>query len=74
MGRRRRTPILPWSPAEIENVTQVMRKQEFFVGCLYNQETAVYSELFWSHMANAGDSVTPGKGSSSGSQSNERSV
>ncbi len=44
--------------SEINNVVQAMRSQSFFVGCLYNQETAEYPQLYWAHMLNTGDPVT----------------
>lgn len=43
---------------EITNVMAVMRQQKFFVGCLYNQETDEYPQLYWSHMARSGDAAT----------------
>jgi hypothetical protein len=40
---------------EVENVVTVMRKQGWFVGCLYNQETSENPQLYFSHMLKTGD-------------------
>lgn len=43
---------------EIQNVMRVMRQQGWVIGCLYNQETAEYPQLYFSHQLKVGDPVT----------------
>lgn len=40
---------------EINNVVRVMRRQNWDVGCLYNQETDESPQLFFSHQLKTGD-------------------
>jgi Domain of Unknown Function (DUF1259) len=40
---------------EVQQVVATMRKQGWFVGCLYNQETGESPQLFFSHMLKRGD-------------------
>lgn len=40
---------------EVPIVVRVMRRQAWFVGCLYNQETDEHPQLFFSHMLKTGD-------------------
>ncbi len=41
--------------SEINPVVRLMRKQGWDIGCLYNQETAEYPQLFFSHQFKTGD-------------------
>jgi hypothetical protein len=43
---------------EVQPVVALMRKQGWFDGCLYNQETNEYPQLYFSHMLNVGDAYT----------------
>ena len=40
---------------EIDPVMRVMRARGWFVGCLYNQETAEHPQLYFSHQLKSGD-------------------
>ena len=39
-------------------VVTVMRSQGWFQGCLYNQETNEYPQLYFAHMLKVGDAYT----------------
>lgn len=41
--------------AEIQHVTKVMRSLGWQVGCLYNQETAEFPQLYFAHQFKSGD-------------------
>ena len=41
--------------AEIQGLTALMRSMGWQVGCLYNQETDEYPQLYWAHQFKAGD-------------------
>ena len=43
--------------SEINPVVELMRKQGWDIGCLYNQETAEYSQLYFSHEFKTGDPI-----------------
>jgi len=43
--------------SEIQNVVGVMRRQGWDIGCLYNQETAEYPQLFFSHQFKTGNAI-----------------
>jgi hypothetical protein len=43
--------------SEIDRVVFVMRKQAWDIGCLYNQETDEYPQLFFSHQFKTGNSI-----------------
>jgi hypothetical protein len=40
---------------ETQAVMNTMRPRGWFVGCLYNQETDEYPQLFFSHQLKTGD-------------------
>ena len=40
---------------EVQPAIALMRKQGWFVSCLYNQETAESPQLYWAHMLKTGD-------------------
>ncbi len=40
---------------EVQPVVAAMRKQGWFVGCLYNQETDETPQLYFSHMLKTGN-------------------
>jgi hypothetical protein len=40
---------------EVQPVVRTMRGQDWFVGCLYNQETSEAPQLYFSHMIKTGD-------------------
>jgi hypothetical protein len=48
-------PDFSMTSSETMKVLAVMRAQGWFVGCLYNQETAESPQLFFSHMLKRGD-------------------
>jgi uncharacterized protein DUF1259 len=48
-------PDFGMTGAEVQPVVALMRKQDWFVGCLYNQETEESPQLFFSHMLKTGD-------------------
>ena len=41
--------------SEVEPVMKLMRHLDWFVGCLYNQETDEQPQLYFSHMLKVGD-------------------
>lgn len=41
--------------AEVQGVTSLMRSMGWQVGCLYNQETDEYPQLYWAHQFKSGD-------------------
>jgi hypothetical protein len=43
--------------SEVQNVTQVMRRQGWVDGCLYNQETDEQPQLYFSHFVKVGNAV-----------------
>ncbi len=43
--------------AEIQNVIGLMRRQGWNIGCLYNQETAEYPQLYFSHQFKTGNAI-----------------
>ena len=51
-------PDFSMTGAEVQPVVAVMRKQGWFVGCLYNQETEECPQLYFSHMLKTGDAYT----------------
>jgi hypothetical protein len=51
-------PDFSMSTAEVMPVITEMRKQGWFVGCLYNQETGETPQLYFSHMLKVGDPYT----------------
>jgi hypothetical protein len=44
--------------SEVMPVVTLMRRQGWFQGCLYNQETNEHSQLFFDHMLKTGDAYT----------------
>jgi hypothetical protein len=48
-------PDFAMTANEIHQVMQTMRARGWFVGCLYNQETAEHPQLFFSHQLKTGD-------------------
>jgi hypothetical protein len=48
-------PDFSMTAGEINPVMTVMRRQGWFVGCLYNQETGESPQLYFSHMVKTGD-------------------
>jgi hypothetical protein len=44
--------------SEVQPVVALMRKQGWFVACLYNQETEESPQLYFSHMLKTGDAYT----------------
>jgi hypothetical protein len=44
--------------SEIQNVMRVMRQQNWVIGCLYNQETDEYPQLYFSHQVKVGNPIT----------------
>ncbi len=48
-------PDFSMSASEVQPVISLMRKQGWFLGCLYNQETAEKPQLYFSHMVKTGD-------------------
>jgi hypothetical protein len=43
--------------SEVQNVVQVMRQQGWAIGCLYNQETDEYPQLYFSHQVKVGNAI-----------------
>ncbi len=41
--------------SEVTPVVRLMRRQGWFQGCLYNQETDEYPQLYFDHMLKVGD-------------------
>jgi len=48
-------PDFSLASSEVEPVIRVMRDKNWFVGCLYNQETAEHPQLYFSHQLKVGD-------------------
>jgi hypothetical protein len=48
-------PDFSMSGPEVQAVVALMRRQGWFVGCLYNQETQESPQLYFSHMLKIGD-------------------
>ncbi|HWF51383.1 MAG TPA: DUF1259 domain-containing protein [Solirubrobacteraceae bacterium] len=48
-------PDFSMTSPEVQKVVALMRKQGWFVGCLYNQETSESPQLYFSHMLKTGD-------------------
>jgi hypothetical protein len=48
-------PDFSMTSSEVQPVVSLMRRQDWFVGCLYNQETNEYPQLYFSHMLKTGD-------------------
>ncbi len=44
--------------SEVQSVIRVMRRQGWFVGCLYNQETGETPQLYFAHMLKTGDAYS----------------
>jgi hypothetical protein len=51
-------PDFSLTSSEVQPVVSLMRRQGWFVGCLYNQETNEYPQLYFSHMLKTGDADT----------------
>jgi hypothetical protein len=51
-------PDFSMTGSEVQSVVALMRKQGWFVGCLYNQETEESPQLYFSHMLKTGDAYT----------------
>jgi uncharacterized protein DUF1259 len=51
-------PDFSLTSSEVQPVISLMRRQGWFVGCLYNQETNEYPQLYFSHMLKTGDAYT----------------
>jgi hypothetical protein len=51
-------PDFSLTSSEAQPVVSLMRRQGWFVGCLYNQETNEYPQLYFSHMLKTGDAYT----------------
>ena len=56
-GNAAAAPDFGMIASEIRNVTGVMRKQGWDIGCLYNQETDEYPQLYFSHQFNTGNAI-----------------
>jgi hypothetical protein len=50
-------PDFAMTPSEVQNVLAVMRAQHWDIGCLYNQETDEFPQLFFSHQIKTGDAI-----------------
>jgi Domain of Unknown Function (DUF1259) len=51
-------PDFAMTGSEVQPVISLMRKQGWFVGCLYNQETEEFPQLYFSHMLKTGNAYT----------------
>jgi hypothetical protein len=51
-------PDFGMTSSEVQRVVSLMRKQGWFVSCLYNQETEESPQLYWAHMLKTGDAYT----------------
>lgn len=51
-------PDFSMTSAEVMPVITVMRRQGWFQGCLYNQETDEHPQLYFDHMLKTGDAYT----------------
>ncbi len=50
-------PDFGMTAGEVQSVIRTMRNQGWDIGCLYNQETDEYPQLFFSHQFKTGDSI-----------------
>jgi hypothetical protein len=57
-SRAAAAPDFSMSGSEVQSVVTVMRRQGWFVGCLYNQETSESPQLYFAHMLKTGDAYT----------------
>jgi hypothetical protein len=48
-------PDFSMESSEVMPVVRLMRQQGWFQGCLYNQETNEYPQLYFDHMLKVGD-------------------
>jgi hypothetical protein len=48
-------PDFAMTGREVVPVVKLMRSQGWYIGCLYNQETEEYPQLYFSHMLKTGD-------------------
>lgn len=51
-------PDFAMEASEVVPVVRVMRRQGWFQGCLYNQETNEHPQLYFDHMLKVGDAYT----------------
>lgn len=51
-------PDFSQTSSEVEPVVSLMRRQGWFVGCLYDQETNEEPQLYFAHMLKTGDAYT----------------
>ncbi|MBV9535809.1 MAG: DUF1259 domain-containing protein [Solirubrobacterales bacterium] len=51
-------PDFSMTSSEVQPVVSLMRKQGWFVSCLYNQETNEHPQLYFAHMLKEGDAYT----------------
>jgi hypothetical protein len=51
-------PDFSQTSSEVEPVVSLMRRQGWFVGCLYDQETNEEPQLYFPHMLKTGDAYT----------------
>ncbi len=51
-------PDFSMTASEVQPVVALMREQGWFVGCLYNQETDEFPQLYFSHMLKTGDAYS----------------
>ncbi|QKG21569.1 DUF1259 domain-containing protein [Actinomadura verrucosospora] len=56
-GKAAVVPDFSMTAKETQPVISVMRRRHWQVGCLYNQETAEFPQLYFSHMFRVGDPV-----------------
>jgi hypothetical protein len=54
-SRAAAAPDFSMTAREVNPVMSVMRRQDWHVGCLYNQETGEHPQLYFSHMLKTGD-------------------
>jgi hypothetical protein len=57
-GQAAAAPDFSMTGPEVQPVVTLMRRQGWFIGCLYNQETEETPQLFFSHMLKTGDAYT----------------
>ncbi|MCC9306581.1 DUF1259 domain-containing protein [Kitasatospora sp. RB6PN24] len=57
-GQAAAVPDFSMTGKEVQPVVATMRKEQWEVGCLYNQETEEEPQLYFSHMFRTGDPVT----------------
>ncbi|MDB5059863.1 MAG: hypothetical protein JWO59_3335 [Chloroflexi bacterium] len=51
-------PDFGLTSSEIQGVIEVMRQQGWVIGCLYNQETDEFPQLYFSHQVKVGDPIS----------------